>query len=367
MGWWHWIVDALVGRSADAIGKPKVAASRDRSKPTAGAVATLEAPPDTKSPQSAHQEEAESQQQDVDAPWWAKPDATATDLIAPDRPELDREATAFENLLISHFDGHDLSLPSIPHILERVLHALRDRDCDYNKLAHAIGEDQVIAAAVLRMVNSPLYRANDKITTLKPAITRLGSRAMRTLMMHEALKATVFAKGSVAELAQVLWYRALASSCIMRGLAEFAGVDTEDAALIGLLHDIGSVIVLRLAQREMDAGRYAIKFDTFEFFCHETHQEFGELVADGWKLPDKLKSLIANHHEPPTDDDPYRTERWLLQLTEMINSMLGYGYEGAYDLMNVRPVVELGLHEKPGFREFLDRLPVQLDEMVTTI
>ncbi len=362
MGWWHWIVDAITGKEANEPSGTAAPASRMSSRQAEGGVATLEAPPATEV------DAVQSDETAVDAPWWAPPNATATEPIAPPKPDLDHEGLAFENLLISHFDGHDLSLPSIPHILERVLRALRDRNCDYNKLAQAIGEDQVIAAAVLRMVNSPLYRASDKITTLKPAITRLGSRAMRTLMMHEALKATTFTKGGAsAELAQLLWYRSLASSCIMRGLAEFVRIDPEDAALIGLLHDIGSVIVLRLGQSEVDAGRYTLEFDSFEFFCYEAHQEFGELVADGWKLPDKLKSLIASHHDLPADDDPLRVERWLLQLTDMINSMLGYGNEATYDLMNSLPVLELGLCDKPGFTDFIDRLPDELDEALKAI
>ena len=70
---------------------------------------------------------------------------------------MSTEARALENALVSHFDGHDLTIPSLPRVPEGVLRELRSSDCDYGKVAGLIAEDQVIAAAVIRMANSPIY------------------------------------------------------------------------------------------------------------------------------------------------------------------------------------------------------------------
>lgn len=352
VGWWDKIVDAFTGGSGGERSGTERAGERHAADASAyGAVATAV------SPEQASAEGVE----DGRERWWAPDGVTRTEPIEPERPDLPHDARAFENLLISNFDGHNLNMPPMPRALERVLAMLRDRKCNFDAVAQVIGEDQVIAAAVLRMTNSPLYRGLEKITALKPAITRLGSRALQTLMMHQALRSsTLTAKGGDPELSELVWRNSLAAAYIMRGLGTVMGADPEDAFLVGLLHDIGNVIVLRMAQDEMAAGRYRIDFKTFDHLCHECHQEFGELVAEEWKLPDRLESLIANHHVYPADDDPLRIERLQLQMSDMINSMIGYGSPASYDLLSTPQARDLNLHERDDFVSFLADLPVQL-------
>lgn len=357
MGWWDWIVGVFNAGDLSAEVAPTANSSTEATSRQEGAVATLEAP----------SEAAEASESAIELPWWTPRNVTQTELVQISRPELTHDARAFEHLLVSHFDGHDLSLPSIPYVLEQVLRLLRDRECNYTEVARVIGEDQAIAAAVLRMVNSPLYRGLDKIVALKPAITRLGAKAVHTLMMHQALRSSAFASGGDTELSKSVWLNSLSSAFIMRGLCKFTPLDQDDAFLIGLLHDIGNVVVLRLAHSEAEAGRYDADWETFEYFCHECHREFGELIADEWKLPDRIKHMITDHHTFPDDDDPLRSERIQLQLADMINAMIGYGSNAQYDLLNTQPVQALGLAERDDFIEFLQNLPDELDEMVAAL
>ncbi len=150
----------------------------------------------------------------------------------------------------------------------------------------------------------------------------------------------------------------------MHGLAPFVGLDEENAFLIGLLHDIGNVIVLRQVCTGRAITRFDIDLDTFEYLCHECHQEFGELIAEAWRLPPRLASLIAGHHDYPADDDPLRTERLALRLADMIAAMLGYATPVAYDLLESRVVHDLDLAGRSGFVDLLARLPANLAELV---
>jgi HD-like signal output (HDOD) protein len=319
------------------------------------AVATLE-PAD-----AAAAERAEA----ADRPWWAPEGASLVEPAPVERPDLSTEARALEGMLISHFDGHDLNMPPLPRVVERVLGRLADPKSGLSKVADDIAEDQVIAAAVLRMTNSPLYRGLHKITALRPAAARLGVKALRTLMMHESVRAAMFrGAGKGSELARMLWRCAFAAACIMRELSRFTTVDEEDAFLIGLLHDIGSVIVLRIAQTQKQHTGYEVDVDTFDYLCYECHQEFGELVAEQWHLPETLKTLIADHHTYPSSDDPLRIERLQLQVTDMVTAMLGYAPSASYDLREARAVIELGLADRGDFVAFLDELPERVEEVL---
>ena len=353
MGFWSWLFGetrpTVDQRDRTPIGVPGEAAPSGEGQ----AVATLD-PAD-----AVASENTEVAPQ----PWWAPEGASQVDLIAIDRPDLSTEARALESMLISHFDGHDLNMPPLPQVVERVLGRLADPKSGLSKVADEIAEDQVIAAAVLRMSNSPLYRGLHKITALRPATARLGVKALRTLMMHESMRAAMFhGTGKDSALAQMLWRCAFAAACIMRELSRFTTLDQEDAFLIGLLHDIGSVIVLRIAQAEKRYSGYEVDIDSFDYLCYECHQEFGELVAERWHLPEALKALIADHHTYPSSDDPLRVERLQLQVADMINSLLGYARPASYHLLETRAVRELGLTERGDFTAFLNELPDTVEE-----
>lgn len=347
MGLWGWMVQTLTGhcdedRPAGPSGMDGQHVADD------AAVATLEPPPELCS---------EVPDQAIEC-WWDPEAATLTEPAPIAAPELSAEARALQNILISQFDGHELNMPPLPHVADRVLRRLSNLNYDAVQVADEIAEDQVLAAAVIRMANSPLYAGVERATSLLPAISRLGSNAVRTLMMHQSVRAATFSRKGVDKvLADILWKRSLASACIIRGLSQFTGVDGEEAFLIGLLHDIGSVIVLREVQKQQTVLKYKIDIDTFEYFCDQCHQEFGELVAEDWNLPASLKDLIADHHKHPQSDDPLRTERLVIQLGDMINAMIGYGTPASYKLMGSRPVEELELAGRQGFQDFLEELP----------
>lgn len=357
MGWWHWIVEALTGsHSPEKSGSARKAPKAEND----AAVAVLDAPDVPETPADDPADQLEN--------WWEEFADGDKDLVAPVRPELAHEDRAFENLLISNFDGHNLTLPPMPGTLERVLANLRDPKCEFAKIAQIIGEDQANAAAVLRIVNSPMYRGMDEITSLRLAITRLGAKAVRTLMMHQAMRKSIFTgKSSLKALVELIWKRSLASACIMRSLSTVTKVDEEDSFLMGLLHGIGNVIVLRCAQDASNLRKYNVPYDVFEFLCYECQQEFGELIADEWKLPDLIRSLVVDHHEYPAEDDPRRVFRLMLRITQMINGVIGYGPEGNYDIAHCRAVADLGLEDSPEYLRFLRRLPAELEENIEAL
>lgn len=350
MGFWDWILDLF----SDDEPAPAEPAAR----PSEGAVATLDRPEEPAAPAPPGRAQPPDH-------WWMPEGVVQTEPLPVLPPAMSTEARALENLLVSHFDGHDLALPTMPRVAERVLSRLRDPKSSMAKVAKDIAEDQVTAGDVLRMANSALYRGLNKITSLQAAVTRLGANALKTLMMHQTMRAAMFYnKGVNEQLAEMLWCRSLASGCIMRVLAQFTSKDRDDAFLIGLLHDVGNVLVVRLMTEQRKVTQYEPDLETFEYLAFECHQEFGELIARAWSLPDSLTDLISNHHQPPSSDDPLATERWMLILTDMINQMLGYDVPNEYNLLASRPVLALGLADRPGFEEFLPELPDQIEDVI---
>ena len=362
MGFWDWIKELFASADEDGgqPGKQPSATATTVGQPGGeGAVATLEAP------------EGQSQQPASETPpakWWEPEGERLTEPKTLERPDLSTEGLMLENMLIAQFDGHDLNLPPLPGVVERVLHRLGATNSSLAEVAKDIGDDQVLAASILRIANSPLYRALDKITALDAAVVRLGARAVRTLMLHESLRAATFGISSAGgEFAQYIWRRALASACIMRGMARYVKLDREVAFSYGLLYNIGNVMVLRVIFGSRALSFDVMDYETFDYLCAECHQELGELVADAWKLPDNLKSLIADHHTYPAPDDPLRVERLSLQLTGMICSLLGYEPYEPYDLLQSTAAKELGLDTREDFKRYLADLPEDVEETLAEL
>jgi len=371
VGLWNRILDALTGSASAAPREPDGATLRQA---TAGSVAVAERPEDsggdsTATPRGNGVAGAELPPAPApQAAWYAPPEGTALLEPAPvEPPETSSQARALENALVQQFDGHDLSLPPLPRSADRVLRKMREKSCGAAEIADEIADDQVMAAEVIRIANSALYRGLNKISAIRPAVARMGVEAIRTLMLHQSLKAATFGrKGVDEELAAVLWYRSVAAAHVMRRLAALTGVDPEDAFLLGLLHDIGNVLVLREAESQRHFANCRIDIDTFEYICFQTHQEFGELIATEWKLPKALTAVISDHHRFPEPDDPHRTHRLMILLADMINQVLGYGVPASYDLLHCRPAVELLLADTAPYGAFLDALPSELEDVLTS-
>jgi HD-like signal output (HDOD) protein len=358
MGLWGRITGVLLGRERS--NAPGVASDQAKGVCSSG---RLPVSADAEPPHRADSRPDESDS----APWYAPQGAT---LLAPapvEPPELSHEARVLENMLVSQFEGSDLTLPPLPLVPQDVLRLTADPDCSLDEIAGKVSEDQVIAAAVLRAANSPLYYCPNKATTLEKAVVRLGVNPLRVIMMHQTLRAATFVKGKGdLDFAAILWRRSLAGACIMRALSKFMDLDYEEAFVMGLLHDVGNVMVLRVVSNQETFTRSTIDLATFEYLCYECHQEFGELIADAWNLPPRIKELVRDHHNYPADADPLRTERLQLLLTDMINQQLGYGPPASYNLLESRPVRDLAL-DKSGrkFVEFLARLPEEIEDTMT--
>ena len=255
----------------------------------------------------------------------------------------------------------DLRLPTLPKSAECVLRMLGGTRSSAGQIAGELAKDQVLSAAVLRLANSALYGAAGRITDLRSAATRLGNLVLRTVAMQYSLQSAVrpnFARDRT--LTDIVWNGSLASATIMRGLAECLWADDEEAYLIGLLHDIGNVLVLREVQEQQTFLRYRMALEPFEWLCYQHHEKLGRLVGEAWDLPDKAKTLAADHHGAGVPGDPLARERSMIALTDMIKSMLGYATRRSYALLTSNPAKALGLAESPALTAFLGDLPAQL-------
>ena len=97
-------------------------------------------------------------------------------------------------------------IATLPQSVQRVLDTLDRAQASAEDLTRAIEKDQVLAAKVLRLANSPFYGFPTRIASLGHAVAVLGMNVVKGL----AVGATVFNMMKVAAMGP-LWRHSLAS------------------------------------------------------------------------------------------------------------------------------------------------------------
>ena len=91
------------------------------------------------------------------------------------------------------------------------------------------------------------------------------------------------------------------SGRLAQELAPARGISPDEAQLAGLLHDVGSVVVIATLE---DIGRKVslpiLGHDEWTALVNSMHVEFGAITAVRWNLPSALVDAIEHHHAPLT-------------------------------------------------------------------
>lgn len=190
-------------------------------------------------------------------------------------------------------------LPTLPTALQEVSRLLELPNTTTDQVAKVISFDQVLAAKVLKMVNSPIYGFPGRIGTVKHALVLLGFNVIRGLIISTSVY------DDMNRAMRGLWDHSVGCSLACGELARALGMkDPEEYAVAGLLHDLGKVVsALQLpeAKARVDA---VIKEQDLLYIDAETqvlgfgHDRINAWLAEHWNLPPAIREGMAFHHKP---------------------------------------------------------------------
>ena len=151
------------------------------------------------------------------------------------QPLIGAIVTATQDALRAAILEHGVTLPSLPAVAAKIAVAMRDGEVTSKHLADEIAADPVLAARVIRVANSSLYRVEGRIDRLDLAITRIGIETTRRLVLGLSLKlACLSAPLIVRHRMSALWTRSTEVAAIARVLARNCfGLNAEEALLAG--------------------------------------------------------------------------------------------------------------------------------------
>lgn len=194
-----------------------------------------------------------------------------------------------------------IPIPPCPEVVFRLLEEARQEEPDFSRIARLIGDDVALAAAVLKMANSPFFGLRRKIQSVKQAAAVLGLRNLLKIIYGVVLRQSL--GGTKAPAMRRFWERSNYNAVVCTYFAaRLSGVSIDDAYTFGLFHDAGIAVLMQkyadYKQTLMTANAGPRPITAVEDEHYPTnHVIVGALLGRDWYLPDHVVWAIRYHHE----------------------------------------------------------------------
>lgn len=198
-------------------------------------------------------------------------------------------------------------ISSLPTVFSRVNELLNDPTSCAADFGKVISQDQALTARLLRLVNSAFYGFPSRIDTVTKAITIIGFRQLKDLVLATSVLDVFSGAGEDNSFSMDdFWRHSLACGVASRVLAIYKREkeNQETYFVAGLLHDIGRLVLLEscseqyrevfMITKKENKLMYEAEEEVFGF----THALVGKELLSLWKLPPFLKDSVCFHHDP---------------------------------------------------------------------
>ncbi len=235
--------------------------------------------------------------------------------------------TSFVDTIINRFKRGEVDLPSLPQIYER-FKELEEKGATLQNIGELLRQDAAISTKLISISNSPYYRGLSENKTIESAISRLGLETTKQTVSAIANRSMYTIKNKkYAQIVQNLWLHSLSCAYASQLTARVAQVRLdEDAFTLGLLHDIGKLILIQLvgeAEKRTQAADDGEILDMFNSLDVH-HGKTGGMLLKKWRFSDKYISISLYHDAIGTCDNITK-ELQVVHFANLLVKNMGYG------------------------------------------
>lgn len=209
---------------------------------------------------------------------------------------MNAKTDLFFNELKEAVEDDSLVLPSLPEVALKIRDAVESEDATAEQVANTLGQDGSFSARLIQVVNSPLYRSRNPIDDLHTAVTRLGLRLVRDLVMNLAMKQMFQSTSEVLDKKfRSVWNTSVdvAAICQMMSVS-MNDISKEQALLAGLVHNIGTLPILMIAENDDDLFH---DVEALDAIVSELQGPVGEMILESWNFSDSLIEVVKLCHD----------------------------------------------------------------------
>jgi len=190
-------------------------------------------------------------------------------------------------------EADQIDLPVMPDMALKVRDMLDNPNVSAGHLVRLLSADPVISMHIIKAANSAALSNGHPVGNLGEAITRLGYRMLRSLIMNITMtKLFQASRPLINQQLKALWEhsREVAANCYVLA-KQHRHLSPEQAMLIGLVHDIGALPLCLYA----DCARSHIDQEKLEELIHRFSTAIGAKLLQKWGFPDELVEAVSGH------------------------------------------------------------------------
>lgn len=222
-------------------------------------------------------------------------------------------------------DPQHIDLPARPQPLVEMSLLLAREHVDMSSAGRVVEQDMALAAAVLKVVNSPLYGLRGRVDSVQQALTYLGLRQIAAITFEMGLRAA-FPPGPEM---MAIWDRAARRGFIMSRLAQPLGQEPWAAHSAGLFEECGKAVLFRHAQEHYRAMMRAATDDAELCQMEQAgfgigHDALGAAMCEAWGLAPAAVACVRLHIQArnPQGWPAHLPQPGLLGLSVIAHAML---------------------------------------------
>jgi HD-like signal output (HDOD) protein len=182
---------------------------------------------------------------------------------------------------------------------QEALGIIADPDGDPTALVRALERDAALGRGIVRHAGCALYAGGTPPATVDDAVRRLGAKGVQVAVlagMAESLLQRT--SGPYQAMAQPVWGQLVQAGPRARAMARGFGVVTQEAFLLGLVHDVGKLVLFDLLSAlHTELRRDLLLPDGLVDEALELlHEPVGGLALLRWGVDGRVAWAVAHHH-----------------------------------------------------------------------
>ena len=252
------------------------------------------------------------------------------------------------------------TLGTLPTVYTKVNELVNDPNCPAAKLGECIANDQAITSMILRLVNSALYGYPTYIDTVTKAVTIVGFKQTRDLVLASSVIDMFGKEGDAGGIDyRGFWKHSIATAVCSKIIAShMKKCDQEAMFTAGLLHDIGRLISFEMSDK-LPVKELILAAESTETLVYKnerkmlgfTHMDLAEALFCKWNLPPLLKEAAVYHHVPSLAPR-FKQEASCIHIADAITHAMRLGSSGDKFVPEISEeaweVTEIPLSKLPG-------------------
>ncbi|MCB1831081.1 MAG: HDOD domain-containing protein [Gammaproteobacteria bacterium] len=196
-------------------------------------------------------------------------------------------------------------IPSIPHVLLKLIEACHAVDVSFEELSDIIQKDAGLCAKVIAVANSPAYAQWNDVKDFNRLLVVLGLNTIKTIAITTAVHQ--FFSQFNTEMGRWVggfWRHSLSCAYAAKLLARLTGYEPADEAyLAGLLHQVGQLVLLKkepdqypelLLNAQNDRELTGLERELFGI----SGNEVGAQLVHDWDPDSMLGDAVLYQREP---------------------------------------------------------------------